>query len=104
MANAGVSGRPRRLPVAAAAASSFLEVKVGEDFPDKYASWYPEKDPAESRRAGVLLHPTSLQGPHGIGDLGDEAIRFLDWLHSAGCTIWQVLFSFFVFSSFHRRH
>ncbi|CAA7395072.1 unnamed protein product [Spirodela intermedia] len=93
MANAGAGGRSRRhqMAAAAAAASCFLEVEVGEDFPDGYSSWYPNKDPAESRRAGVLLHPTSLQGPHGIGDLGDEAIRFLDWLHSAGCTIWQVL-------------
>ena len=43
------------------------------------------------RSAGVLLHPTSLPGPHGIGDLGPEAYHFVDWLVSAGQSIWQVL-------------
>jgi 4-alpha-glucanotransferase len=38
-----------------------------------------------------LLHPTSLPGPHGIGDLGPEAYRFVDWLASEGQRIWQVL-------------
>ena len=32
-----------------------------------------------SRRAGVLLHPSSLPGPYGIGDIGPGAVRFLDW-------------------------
>jgi 4-alpha-glucanotransferase len=39
----------------------------------------------------VLLHPTSLPGRFGIGDLGDELIAFLDWAQSAGLRIWQVL-------------
>jgi 4-alpha-glucanotransferase len=43
------------------------------------------------RAAGVLLHPTSLPGPYGIGDLGDELIAFLDWAASAGMRLWQVL-------------
>jgi 4-alpha-glucanotransferase len=43
------------------------------------------------RRSGVLLHPTSLPGPHGLGDLGDAALRWLDWLQSAGQGLWQVL-------------
>jgi 4-alpha-glucanotransferase len=43
------------------------------------------------REAGVLLHPTSLPGPYGVGDLGDESIAFLDWAQSAGMRIWQVL-------------
>ena len=43
------------------------------------------------RRAGVLLHPTSLPGPGPCGTLGDDAFRFLDWLVEAGCTLWQVL-------------
>ncbi|MEI6740443.1 MAG: 4-alpha-glucanotransferase [Gemmatimonadaceae bacterium] len=43
------------------------------------------------RAAGVLLHPTSLPGPHGIGDLGPDAHRFLDALAAAGLTIWQML-------------
>lgn len=41
--------------------------------------------------AGVLLHPTSLRGPWGIGTLGDETGAFLDWLREAGFTWWQVL-------------
>jgi 4-alpha-glucanotransferase len=43
------------------------------------------------RRSGVLLHLTSLPGPHGCGDLGAEAFHFADWLQSAGQTLWQVL-------------
>lgn len=43
------------------------------------------------RAAGILLHPTSLPGPHGIGDLGPEAHRFLDFLSETGMKIWQVL-------------
>uniref|UniRef100_A0A5B7BGV6 4-alpha-glucanotransferase n=1 Tax=Davidia involucrata TaxID=16924 RepID=A0A5B7BGV6_DAVIN len=66
-------------------------VAVGEDLPVDYADWFPKRDPNDRRRAGVLLHPTSLPGPHGIGDLGDQAFLFLDWLHQAGCSIWQVL-------------
>jgi 4-alpha-glucanotransferase len=43
------------------------------------------------RRAGVLLHPTSLPGPHGSGDLGEHAHRFVDWLAGAGHSVWQML-------------
>ena len=48
-------------------------------------------DANQKRRAGVLLHPTSLPGPHGVGSLGDQARSFLDWLARAGVTLWQVL-------------
>lgn len=44
-----------------------------------------------SRSSGVLLHPTSFPGPYGIGDLGDEARRFVDWLAAAGQRWWQIL-------------
>ncbi|MFH0882060.1 MAG: 4-alpha-glucanotransferase [bacterium] len=44
-----------------------------------------------TRRAGVLLHPTSLPGLNGIGELGTEAHRFIDWLKEAGQTLWQVM-------------
>lgn len=64
---------------------------VGEDLPPDYEEWTPKKDPKDRRRAGILLHPTSFRGPHGIGDLGEEAFCFLDWLHEAGCSVWQVL-------------
>ena len=43
------------------------------------------------RSAGILLHPTSLPGPNGIGELGVEAHRFLDFLADAGMRIWQML-------------
>lgn len=43
------------------------------------------------RSSGILLHPTSLPGRFGIGDLGPEAYRFVDFLKSAGMGIWQVL-------------
>jgi 4-alpha-glucanotransferase len=43
------------------------------------------------RRSGILLHITSLPSPHGIGDLGPEAYRFVDFLHEAGQSLWQVL-------------
>jgi 4-alpha-glucanotransferase len=41
--------------------------------------------------AGVLLHPTSLPGPNGIGELGEHAIRFADALADMGVRLWQVL-------------
>lgn len=44
-----------------------------------------------SRSGGILLHPTSLPGPYGIGDLGPQAYHFIDWLASTGCKLWQVL-------------
>jgi 4-alpha-glucanotransferase len=43
------------------------------------------------RSSGVLLHPTSLPGPHGIGDLGPRARTWVDFLAEAGCGLWQVL-------------
>lgn len=43
------------------------------------------------RSAGILLHLTSLPGPHGIGDFGPSAFRFVDWLAAAGQRVWQWL-------------
>ncbi len=43
------------------------------------------------RLAGILLHPTSLPGRFGIGDLGPEACRFADFLAESRQGIWQVL-------------
>ena len=47
--------------------------------------------PLNQRLAGILLHPTSLPGPFGIGDLGPEATRFIEWMSAAGLAYWQVL-------------
>jgi len=43
------------------------------------------------RASGILLHPTCLPGPNGIGDIGEQAFRFLEFLSDAGQTLWQVL-------------
>ena len=43
------------------------------------------------RASGILLHPTSLPGRFGGGDLGDEAYRFADFLGASGQSLWQVL-------------
>jgi 4-alpha-glucanotransferase len=43
------------------------------------------------RSSGILLHPTSLPGAFGSGDLGSDAYQFIDWLNSAGQTYWQML-------------
>ncbi len=44
-----------------------------------------------NRSSGILLHPTSLPGLYGIGDLGPTAYRWVDFLAEVGCGIWQVL-------------
>jgi 4-alpha-glucanotransferase len=43
------------------------------------------------RASGVLLHPTSLPGRYGIGDIGPSAYQCIDWLAESGCKLWQVL-------------
>lgn len=43
------------------------------------------------RVSGILLHPTSLPGPYGIGDLGPQAYRFVDFLADSGGNLWQIL-------------
>ena len=45
----------------------------------------------QSRSSGILLHPTSLPGRFGIGSLGAEARKFVDWLSQSGQKIWQIL-------------
>lgn len=43
------------------------------------------------RSSGILLHPTSLPGPYGIGDIGSKAHEWIDFLAEVGCSLWQVL-------------
>ncbi len=43
------------------------------------------------RASGIILHPTSLPGPYGIGDLGPHAHRWVEFLAKCGCSLWQVL-------------
>ncbi|HEX6290495.1 MAG TPA: 4-alpha-glucanotransferase [Herpetosiphonaceae bacterium] len=45
----------------------------------------------DRRASGILLHPTSLPGPGGIGDLGSAAYGFIDWLVSANQRRWQIM-------------
>ncbi|HJQ24376.1 MAG TPA: 4-alpha-glucanotransferase [Blastocatellia bacterium] len=51
----------------------------------------PEVIVSFPRSSGVLLHPTSLAGRFGIGDLGKEARRFADFLIASDQSLWQVL-------------
>ncbi|MEM7033557.1 MAG: 4-alpha-glucanotransferase [Chloroflexota bacterium] len=44
-----------------------------------------------TRASGILLHPTSLPSPYGIGDLGQAAYQFIDFLHTSKQTLWQIL-------------
>lgn len=43
------------------------------------------------RSSGILLHPTCLPGPHGVGEFGSDAFAFVDFLKDAGQKLWQVL-------------
>jgi 4-alpha-glucanotransferase len=58
---------------------------------DTASATTPRTLPLDVRRAGVLLHVTSLPSPYGAGDLGHAAYRFVDFLAAAGMTVWQVL-------------
>ncbi len=50
-----------------------------------------DKNPFQQRASGLLLHPTSLTGPYGCGDLGPDAYRFADFLADARQRWWQML-------------
>jgi len=43
------------------------------------------------RSSGILMHVSSLPGKYGIGDLGKEAYRWVDFLEKSGTALWQVL-------------
>src|SRR4030043_1743950 len=43
------------------------------------------------RSSGILMHPTCLPGPYGIGDIGSAAHQWIDFLSSSGCGLWQIL-------------
>lgn len=44
-----------------------------------------------TKDSGVLLHPTSLPGPYGIGEIGPEALRWVEVLAQMGQSLWQIL-------------
>ncbi|MEZ4532668.1 MAG: 4-alpha-glucanotransferase [Thermomicrobiales bacterium] len=43
------------------------------------------------RASGILAHPTSFPGPHGVGDMGQGAYEFVDWLALGGQCYWQLM-------------
>lgn len=58
---------------------------------DQMSEQISEQSPTQSFTSGILLHPSSLAGPYGMGSLGAEAQRWIDWLSDAGQRVWQVL-------------
>ena len=50
-----------------------------------------EEDKTNHRYSGVLAHPTSFPSPYGIGDMGQGAYDFIDFLAMSGQHLWQVL-------------
>ena len=43
------------------------------------------------RSSGILMHITSLPSPYGVGTMGKEAYKFVDFLKKAGQKFWQIL-------------
>jgi hypothetical protein len=80
-----------RTKMTSSVSKDLTDYEVGEYLPEDYADWQLCKDPKNRGRVGILLHPTSLSTSNGIGELGQEALCFLDWFQSIGCTVWQVL-------------
>lgn len=70
-------------------AHDYSRIPVGHDMPSDYEKDIPNW--AAKRRAGVVIHPTSLPGPYGIGELGEHAHHLIDWMSSAGLQVWQIL-------------
>jgi 4-alpha-glucanotransferase len=67
----------------------FPALQPGDDLPESYG--HPGPNPPKHRRAGVILHPTSLPGKYGMGEIGAEAFAFVDWLAATGMQLWQLL-------------
>lgn len=67
----------------------YSKLRIGDKLPEEYANYMPNDK--GKRRAGIILHPTSLPGNYGIGELGSEARAFVDWLFAAGMQLWQML-------------
>ncbi len=81
--------RPRLFePHAAAKTSEAAWAEKPAPSGSEFTCFMPHKF---SRASGILLHPTSLPGEYGIGDLGSEAYHFVDFLASARQAYWQIL-------------
>lgn len=70
-------------------AEATSETEMGEILDDGYDKTFG--DNYKGRRFGIILHPTSLPGPYGCGEIGPECYKMLDWIESAGMQCWQVL-------------
>lgn len=68
--------------------ASRLTTCAGQVLEQSYG--YVGKNPPSGRKAGIVLHPTSLDGPFGTGDLGQACFAFVDWLANSGMRAWQV--------------
>jgi 4-alpha-glucanotransferase len=79
----------RAAPIVAAAVAGRGAPVLGGALDPAYSSLANMPDWHKGRRVGVVLHPTSLPGHYGIGTLGEQALRFVDWLADAGMQCWQ---------------
>jgi 4-alpha-glucanotransferase len=64
---------------------------VFEPAGSRYLNTTKENSMEFVRASGILMHPTSFPGPYGIGDLGENAYKFIDFLVEAKQSLWQVL-------------
>lgn len=69
--------------------SSVQHVAASQEIASEHREKAPEA--AFPRAGGILLHPTSLPGGDGIGDLGEQAYRFVDFLAGSCQHYWQVM-------------
>lgn len=67
------------------------EVSIGQLIKDNVPVVWKGYGSATGRESGILLHVSSLPGKYAIGDLGEEAYRFVDFLAASGQSYWQVL-------------
>ncbi len=66
----------------------YSKIAISGDLPKDYDTDIPNW--SAKRRAGVIIHPTSLPGPYGIGELGEQARQLVDWIVSADLQVRQV--------------
>jgi len=67
------------------------QLKINRIFADFPIALLKMQETVKKRSAGILLHITSLPSPYGIGDLGSEATKFIDFLSGSGQKYWQLL-------------
>ena len=68
-----------------------MGVCIGRNTMSGPAHRIPGRGDFDMRESGILMHITSLPGPYGVGAMGKEAFRFVDFLKEAGQHYWQIL-------------